>query len=59
MTKLVTYSSIKIKYWQKYYLVKRIEKHFDKINIGDLYDITIKTWHTYIIIGGLNIGNFG
>ena len=24
-----------LKYWQEYYLVKCIEKHFGKINIGD------------------------
>ena len=51
----VTY---KMKYWQEYYyLAKRIEKHFGEINISDL-DKCSKTWHTYIIIGGLNIGGF-
>ena len=26
----------KMKYWREYYLVKCIEKHFGKINIGNL-----------------------
>ena len=30
------YVPYKMKYWQEYYLVKCIEKHFGKINIGNL-----------------------
>ena len=29
----------KMKYWQEYYLVEHIEKHFGGINIGDLDSI--------------------
>ena len=28
-----------MKYWQEYYLVKCIEKHFGEINIGDLGEL--------------------
>ena len=29
----------KIKYWREYYLAKRIQKQFGRINIGDLDEI--------------------
>ena len=28
-----------MKYWREYYLVKHTEKHFGRINIGDLGEI--------------------
>ena len=47
-----------MKYWQEYCLVKRIEKHFGKINIGDLDKINAVKHDTCALLCGLNICNF-
>ena len=39
MTSLYRLIPYKIKHWREYYLVKCIEKHLGKINIGDLDEI--------------------
>ena len=52
----------KFYYWQEYYLAKCIEKHFGKINIilycQFRWNAVKHDTYTYIIIGGLNIGDF-
>ena len=36
-----------MKYWREYYLAKRIEKHFGKINIGDLDKMQYNMTHVH------------
>ena len=39
--------TVKMKYWREYYLAKCIEKHFGKINIGNLDEMQYNMTHIY------------